>query len=192
MAYTDAQSLRAYKDISSSADDALLTDLIAAAQKEIDNYCHRTFEASADSTRYFDVHGGADGPVDGSVLWLDEDLCAITSVTNGDSVVVASSEYTTIPRNETPYNRLQLLSNSGKHWTYTTEWMNAITIVGKWAYSTSAPDDIAQACTRLAAFLYAQRDAQLFDVTAIEAGTVLTPVGIPVDVKAILQPYRKL
>jgi hypothetical protein len=188
MAYTTALALREYKDIASSADDALLTDLIASAQKQIDNYCHRTFEASADSTRYFDY---STDNIDWLTLWLDEDLCAITTVTNGDSVVVASDEYTTIPRNETPYNRLRILSNSGKYWTYTDEWMDAISITGRWAYSETAPDDIAQACTRLAAFLYKQRDAQLFDVTAIEAGTVLTPVGIPSDVRTMLAPYIK-
>ena len=54
------------------------------------------------------------------------------------------------------------------------EWRDAISITGRWAWSLTAPPDIAQACARLAAFLYKQRDAQLFDVTAIEAGTVIT------------------
>jgi len=186
MAYTTARSLRAYKDISSSADDALLTDLIAAAQKMIDMHCRRTFESDTDATRYFDYSAEY---IEDNTLWLDEDLCEITTVTNGDSVVVASGERTTYPRNSTPYFGIRLLSDSGVTWTYSDEWMDAISVVGKWAYSTTAPNDIVQACTRLAAFLYAQRDAALFDVTAIEAGTVLTPVGIPVDVKAILKPY---
>lgn len=186
MSYTDALSLRTYKDISSSADDALLTDLIAAAQKMIDMHCRRTFESDTDGTRYFDYSSEY---IEGNTLWLDEDLASITSVTNGDGVVVAANERTTTPRNSTPYAGIRLLSDSGVTWTYSDEWMDAITVVGKWAYSTTAPDDIKQACTRLAAFLYAQRDAALFDVTAIEAGTVLTPVGIPVDVKVILKPY---
>jgi hypothetical protein len=186
MAYTTPQALRVYKDITSSSDDALLNDLIAAAQAMIDRHCRRTFEAAADATHYFDYSADY---VDGDTLWLDEDLCAITTVTNGDSVVVAAGERTTIPRNSTPYYGIRLLSDSGVTWTYDDEWMNAISVTGKWAWSTTAPDDIAQACTRLAAFLYKQRDAQLFDVTAIEAGTVLTPVGIPVDVRTALKPY---
>jgi hypothetical protein len=188
MAYTTAQSLRVYKDIASSADDALLTDLIAAAQRVIDMHCRRTFEASADSTRYFDY---SEEYIDGPDLWLDEDLCSITTVTNGDSVVVAAGERTTVPRNSTPYYCIRLLSDSGVYWTYSDEWMDAISVVGRWAYSTTAPNDIAQACTRLAAFYYKQRDAQLFDVTAIEAGTVLAPVAIPADVRAVLKPYVK-
>ncbi len=186
MAYTDVIGVRQYLDIAGAGDDALLGDLIDSAQEAIDVYCRRTFEASADSTRYFDYSSEY---IDGLTLFLDMDLCAITTVTNGDGVVVASGERTTTPRNETPYYEIVLLSDSGVTWTYDSEWMNAISIVGKWAHSTSAPDDIKQAASRLAAFYYRQRDTQMFDVTAIEAGTVLAPVGIPADVRRILNPH---
>ena len=69
--------------------------------------------------------------------------------------------------------------------------MDAISIAGRWAYSTKAPKAIAHACKRLAAFKYKQRDAALFEVTAIEAGTVIAPVGIPADIRAVLLPFRK-
>ena len=188
MAYTDVISVRQYLDIAGSGDDALLGDLIDAAQKAIDAYTRRTWEATADSTRYFDY---SEEYIDGATLWLDYDLCSITSVTNGDSVAVASGERTTIPRNSTPYYGIRLLSDSGVTWTYSDEWMDAISVVGKWAYSESAPDDIAQACRRLAAFYYKQRDQQMFDVTAIEAGTLISPVGIPADIRRILDPHVK-
>ena len=90
MAYTTALALRVYKDISSSADDALLTDLIAAAQRKIDMHCKRTFEASADTTRHFDF---STEYIEWLTLNLDKDLCSITTITNGDGVVVASDEY---------------------------------------------------------------------------------------------------
>ena len=186
MAYTTTAEVKTYLDISGAGDDALLSDLIDAAQTWIDKFTHRTFEAAADSTRYFDV---SRRNVDGSMLWLDGDLAAITTVTNGDSIEVASDEYTTIPRNVTPFNRLRILSNSGKVWTYTTEWMDAISIVGKWAYSTSAPDDIAQACLELASFLYRRRDHPTFTITSIETGTVVTPTGIPPSIVQTLKPY---
>ena len=186
MAYTDVISVRQYTDIDAAADDALIGDLIDAAKAEIDKYCRRTFEASADSTRHFDYSSEY---IEDDTLWLDTDLCAITTVTNGDSVVVASGERTTIPRNSTPYYGIRLLSDSGVTWTYDDEWMDAIIIVGRWAYSTTAPDDIVQACRRLTSFMYRQRDQQMMDVTAIEAGVVLAPVGIPADVRRILNPH---
>ena len=186
MAYTDVIDVRQYLDISGGGDDALIGDLIDSAQKAIDKYCRRTFEAAADTTRYFDY---SDEYIDGAMLWLDYDLCAITTVTNGDSVVVASGERTTMPRNSTPYYGIRLLSDSGVTWTYSDEWMDAISIIGRWSYSTAAPDDVSHACRRLASFYYRQRDQQMMDVTAIEAGVVLAPVGIPADVRRILNPY---
>ena len=188
MAYVTVADVKRYLGISEDSDDDLLYELIAAAQKAIDLYCRRTFEASADSTRYFDYSPQC---VDGYDLWLDEDLCAITTVTNGDSEAVASDEYTTLPKNDSPYYAIRILSDSGVYWTYSDEWMDAITIVGRWAYSTTAPDDIKQACKRLAAFYYRQKDAPLSDVTAIEAGTVISTPGIPTDVRMILRTYVK-
>ena len=188
MAYTTTGAVKRYLGILESTDDELLRELIAAAQQTIDNHCRRTFEASADTTRYFDY---SPEYVDGYDLYLDADLCAITTVTNGDSVAVASNEYTTVPRNTTPYHIIRILSDADVYWTYDDEWMDAISITGRWSYSTTAPDDIEQACKRLASFFYKQRDQQMFDVTAIEAGVVVSPVGIPADVRRILAPYVK-
>jgi hypothetical protein len=188
MAYTTAAAVKTYLGITGSGDDTLITGLIAAAKVSIDRYCNRTFEVSVDSTKYYDAIGEH---IRGNTLYLDDEIASITTVTNGDGVEVTSGQYTTLPRNETPYTAIRLLSNSGIVWTYSTEWMDAIEITGKWAYSTTASDGIAQACVRLASFMYRQKDAQLMDVTAIEAGVVLAPVGIPADVRTILNTYRR-
>jgi len=188
MAYTNVVGVRQYLDVASSGDDALIGDLIDRAQAAIDEYCFRTFEATADSTRYFDY---SNERIDGATLWLYDEVCSITTVTNGDGTEVTAGQYTTIPRNETPYYKIRILSNSGVSWTYTDEWMDAISITGRWAFSTTAPKDIVQACDRLAAFYYKQRDQPMMDVTAIEAGVVLAPVGLPVDVRQILNPRVK-
>ena len=188
MAYTTVEKVKEYLGITEEADDALLFGLIEAAQKAIDLHTRRTFEASADTTRYFDY---STEYVDGYDLWLDEDLCAITTVTNGDSTAITSAQYTTVPRNDTPYYLIRILSDSGVYWTYSDEWMDAISVAGRWAYSTTAPNDVAQACVRLASFYYRQKDSPLTDVTAIEAGTVISTPGMPQDVRMILSPYVK-
>ena len=188
MAYTTVAEVKQYLGIAEATDDALLRAMIAAAQKAIDLYCRRTFEADTDSTRYFDY---SEEYIDGYDLWLDEDLCAITTVTNGDGVVVASNERTTVPRNETPYYKIRILSDADVYWTYDDEWMDAISIVGRWAYSTEAPADVAQACVRLASNYFRAKDAPLTDVTAIEAGVVIKTPGMPADVKMMLRPYVK-
>lgn len=190
MAYTDLSTLKRYLGIASANDDTLLGECIARAQALIDDYVGgRTFEAAADTTRTLD----AVADVEGLLLFLDEDLCAITSVTNGDGVVVAASEYTTQPRNETPYYALKLLASSGKAWTYEDDHEDAISIVGRWAWSVTAPTAIVQATIRLAAYLYHQKDnAQELDRTVVTGGTVLLPGDLPRDLAQILDPYRRL
>jgi len=189
MAYCSVDDVKEYQGLTEATDDSLIARLIDSAQSQIDEYTARTFEASSDTTRYFDAVGKH---IDGLSLLLDADLCSITTVTNGNDVEITSSQYTTKPRNETPYYAIRILSNSGVVWTYSTEWMDAIEITGKWAYSATAPNDIKQACIRLASFMYRQKDAQMYDVTAIEAGTVIAPVAIPKDVAATLRPYVRI
>lgn len=193
MAYITVADLRTYRGIDSSADDGLLTALIGAAQKAVESYTRRVFEAAADATRYFN----AATAVNGNTLYLDKDLCAITSITNNADGTVESltvnTHYTTLPRNETPYWAIVLKGSTGKYWRYTSDPESAIVIVGKWAYSLTPPYDIQQATRRLAGYLYQLKDSQVYDVTAdIGNGMLVIPKGIPQDVKALLDPYRKV
>lgn len=188
MAYCTVANLKTYLGIPSgtTTDDALLTDLVASAQAMIDAATGRTFEASQDSTRYLD----AVRDVDGRELIFDADICSITSVTNGDSVVVATNEYATMPRNETPYYGIRLLSSSGKAWTYTDDAEGAIAVVGKWAYSETAPADIEHACKRLAAYMYRQKDnAQDLDRAVVVGNATLLPSQLPGDVMNAIRHY---
>jgi hypothetical protein len=193
MAYTTESAVRSYLGTTTTGDATLITDLIGRAQKAIDAYTQRTFEhSSVAATRYFTV--GED--TCGRVLVLDTDLCSITDVitdADGTPTTIGSTEYITYPRNITPYHQLKILGSSTKSWTYTSNPETGVYISGKWSYSSSAPDDIVHATVRLAAYYYRQKDAQVFDVTAIpDAGVITTPQGIPADVKLLLDPYRRI
>ena len=190
MAYCQDYDVKAHLGIDSPDDDQLIEAYIAGAQAWIDAYCHRTFEASADTTRYVDAVGGH---IRALTLYIDHvgELCSITEVINGNGIVVASDDYVTTPRNQTPYYALRLKLNSGLVWQWLNDWENAIEITGRWAYSITAPAPIKQACIQLAAFYYRQKDAPFTDVTAVEAGVVIRPMGIPTHVKAMLAPYKK-
>lgn len=188
--YTDTATVKLYLgDVQGSGDDALLTDFVAAAQSIIDDYCHQPFEASADRIRYFDP--GCD--VDGRTLYVDAPLCAITSVTNGDGVVIAASAYVTEPRNLTPWYGLRLKSNSSVMWTYGGALENSIAIAGKWAYSSTAPADIQHAAMRLAGYLYRQRDNG-FDLDRIiqTSSGIVMPLDLPRDITKVLEPYKRI
>jgi hypothetical protein len=191
MAYTDAATLKNYLGIVETEDDALLAAMIARAQAVIDAYCRQTFEAAADSTRYFDPTLDSDG----TTLWLDAPICSITSITNGDGTTVTAAKYIKWPRNESPWLRLVLKANSGVVWTWTTTPENSISIVGKWAYSEVAPADIEHVTLRLASYLYRQKDNQSNDLdrsVAIGGGVVMLPSTLPADIKTLLRPYRRL
>ena len=191
MAYCTVTDVKEYLDIEGADDDALLNDLIERALKAIDSHTRRTFEdPGADETREFTV--GVD--TNGLELLFDEDIYTITTVkTDADGSsprTIASSKYVTMPRNKTPYYGIKILSSSNEYWDYTDDPEMGIEITGRWAYSSEAPDDIVQACSRWAAYMYRQRDAQVFDTTAIpSAGIIQIPKGIPADVKILLGPY---
>ena len=195
MAYADITLFKVYRGMSTSTsttasvDNTIIQHCLDAAQAQIDRYTHRTFEASTTAARYFD----AIEDVDGRTLYLDDDLAAIASVTNGDGAALTSTSYVTRPVNETPYREIRIRSGSDNAWTYNTEPESAITVVGYWAYSTAAPDDIVHATVRLANYMYAQKDAGTFDVTVYpDAGAIAVPQGLPRDVQEILAPYRKI
>lgn len=191
MAYADTTRLKLYLGVDAASDDVLIGYFLASAQAAIDSYCRQTFEASADTTRYFDPTEC----VRGRTLYLDAPLCAITTLTNGDGNTIDSSKYVKEPRNTTPWYALTLKSNAGVAWTYTSTPENAISIAGRWAYSTTAPDDVVQACTRLAAYLYRQKDNQTGDLdrpVVASGGVVLMPGTLPSDIKSLLAPYRRL
>ena len=190
MSYTTLANLKSYAGITGTTDDALLLSLINRAKSAIDGYCGRTFESDTDAIHKFTV--GED--TDDDMLYLDDDLCQITSIiTDADAsspVTLTTTDYVTHPRNRTPYHAIELLESSDHDWTYTTNRANGVTVTGRWAWSVTAPDDIAHACTRLAAYFYRQKDAGVFDTTAIpDAGVIQVPQGIPRDVQIILKTY---
>lgn len=191
MPYCTIDDVKNYLGISGDGDNELLGFLISRAQKAIESKTDRIFEdPGADATRYFTV--GVD--TDGLALYFDQDIYKITTVKsnadNASPTTIASTDYITMPRNRKPYYGIKILTSSNEHWEYTDDPENGIQIIGRWAYSESPPDDIVQACVRFAAYLYRQKDAQVFDVTAIpEAGVITIPQGIPADVKLLIDPY---
>jgi len=190
MAYATLPELRAYLNIATAdtADDVLLGRVLNNAQSAIDTYCGWQFEAHT-ATRLYD----SEADVVGSVLNLDEPLLSITTLTNGDADVLTAAEYFLLPHNSVPKWGIQLRPSTGLYWTYTTDHEQAISVVGTWGYSATAPADVQQACLRWAGYMYRQRDAQVFDVTAQPSVGILTiPQGMPKDVKVLLDNYKRI
>lgn len=189
MAYTTNTLVKTLLGLSDSTDDTLLTNLIAQAQSIIDAYTGCTFEASANTTRYFD----AVQDVRGLVLRLGTDLCSIESITNGDGTTITSGQYVTEPRNGTPYHRIKLLQSAGVAWTYSTDPEDAIAISGKWAYSESAPAGIVRACQEMTVLFYRQRDTNSdLNRTIIAGNATILPVGLSKTTETYLRAMRRM
>jgi len=189
MAYATLAQVKDYLDIGADTDDVLLQNLIDRAEIAIETYTRRVFEAET-QTRYYERSDLDDS---GFTLLVDRDLLTITTLTNGDSsaTVIPATEYWLVPRNRTPKHGIRLKMDSTYSWEFDTDYW--VTVVGTWGYSTTAPYDIVQATIRLVAYYYAQKDAQVFDVTAVpEAGVITVPQGMPRDVERMLQPYMRL
>lgn len=183
MAYTTLERCRAILKITSTADNDLIEDSIAEAQSAIDQWCGRTFEASADTTKYFD--GSA---IRRTILTIDE-LAQITSVIVAGQTLDPAS-YRLEPRNEAPYTMIRMLN--GGSWNLGPD--DEVAIAGRWAYSVTSPATIARAATRLACYYYKMAtEAPMMDVVANpEMGTVTIAKGIPNDVRMLLQHLRRV
>jgi len=190
MAYTTAANVRAYMSSSVNADDTLLTSLIARATAWIEQYVGFSFEVSADTDRALD----ASADVDGMTLYFGTWCASITTVTNGDTTVIASTKYVTEPRNDGPFYAITLKSSSGYVWENDSagDSEDAITVEGRWGWSTAVPSDIEHATIRMVAWMYHQRNNQTEqpDRTVIMEGAIISPATMPKDILSIFDMYR--
>lgn len=194
MAYADLEAnLKPYLKITKPDDDDLLEEKLNVATDIIKIVADREFEAASDTTRYVDYN---EENVVGRTLYLDFDLCQITSVVNGNGVTVDPSEYVTIPRHETPYYALKLKTSAGKAWEFDQDEEDAIAITGRCAYSVTPPPLIVHACVRLAAWLYRQKDDHKGEgdrpIVTGAFGTVILPSRLPADIQDLLLHFKRL
>lgn len=187
--------------ITASGDDSLLSLCIDRAQHTIESYTNRVFEATADTTRKFtptvaDVYlgtGYAGDLIDDETLGTDYDLISITSITNGDATNLPTAQVVMLPLNTTPAWAVRIKQGSTYAWTYADNSYGAVSIVGRWGYSLTAPANIQQACLRLASQMYRQRDGSpdLSDSIISADGSAIVSGAMRSDVKALLNPYRR-
>lgn len=196
MSYITAADLRAYIGAISTSDDTQLGFAASRAQQIIDTYCNRTFEATADTTRYYnalDLRYGGDVDAFSNELKLDVDLCQLTSVTNGNSEVIPNNFLVLLPTNFTPKYSIKIKMNTSYVWTYVGTPDTAISVLGRFAYSITAPADIVAACLALGKYIYKARTSTIDTDRAVLSsdGIVLPGKNIPDAITAQIEPYRR-
>lgn len=159
----------AYLAVTAASDDALLLTLIRSVCDDIARTAWRSF-APRMETRYYDALRDTER----MTLLLDDDLLAVTTLTNGDGNTVASNDYVFEPRNAYPRYALTLKTSSGIYWTYDTDPENAISLAGVWGYHTRYADAWQATGATLAAAI-SSTSATTFTCTTglIRAGMLL-------------------
>ncbi len=185
--YASLTDFKNFARISSSdaADDWVIENIIEAASRVIDNETRRTFYARTE-THYYDV------PVGDTLYIMDDDLLTITTLTNGDSTVLTTADYILKPNNASPKWAIKIKDSSSYTWEETSAGNDeqAITIVGTWGWSATAPLDIKQACLEIAmAYYHRFGENSTSETTITTGGVVITPRDIPAGARAVLDNY---
>lgn len=182
-AYCTAADIRTALNITSTADDTRLTTLAGAVSTRLDrmyNLPDGGFAVSADSVRYYDEYSVCEG-----VLRLDMPCLSVTTLVDAASSTIPSNGYRLTPVNGERHWAIQLLSGYG--WGWVTDGL--ITVTGKFGWSTAVPNDVHEAATMYAAWLYKRYQAALQDNTANqELGQLIYSEPIPKQVLALLPP----
>lgn len=111
-----------------ATDDGIIHVLLNSTSRYIDSYCLRTFYPLI-KTNLYDVP-------DGNLIYLNDDLLAVTTLTNGDAVEISSSDYTLLSANLYPKWGLKLKDSSSLTWQSdsTASSEQVISLLGYYGY----------------------------------------------------------
>lgn len=193
------QSLRSTGLSTESNDDSFIEEIIERSSRYIDTATQRHFYAQT-ATKYLDL------PVPASrKLNLPDDLLTVTTLTNGDGVVLTTADYYLHPRNEIAKYAVVLKESSVYSWQPDADsnTENAITLVGTWGYvSQAATDDqsaivleaVKLATIGLAMNVYKSRAGVSTDGVAevTAAGLVITPRDVPATTAHFIKMYKRV
>jgi hypothetical protein len=170
-----------------NVDDALLSTYVTQASQMIETYTKRTFNAE-NGTLTFDI---APPYIYGRKLFFREDVLGVYELRNGNGTVITADQYRFLPLNNTPLYGLELLPSASVVWSPTPagDWLSAITLAGTLGYSTTPPQDIQLAATKLASWLYMNRDNS-GEIVKFADGSTSIPAEAPAIVLRILNTGR--
>jgi hypothetical protein len=186
--YVELLDLREYMSSTSdlgTSQDALLQSCLDWAESQINAYTRRNFAGTAGTVYY---NRFSQGQVRSQALYLDEDICSLVALQNGDGQSIPVGSVWLEPRNEGPPYRILRLKSSYV-WVWNTD--SDVIISGTFGFSTTAPDVIKAATLELAAYSFRSKDIGPLDVAGSpEMGEVKFPKGMPEGVKIKLSPFR--
>jgi hypothetical protein len=185
--YCGTAEVKTWLSITGSGDDLIIDKCCEAAEALIEKKIGVPVVAASDTREYDAV--GDHVRANGRDLVIDYHT-TLTTVTNGDGVNVTSF-VTRLPNNAAYKNRLHLSASSGRVWTYTSDPVAAITVLGNFglvAAAANVPGDIERLAWELAGWLYRTRDTSMgAEILAqTRAGSLLMPSNMPPHIQSML------
>lgn len=190
--YLTADELKSTLAISSSSSDVDINVAIIASSRAIDGITRRRFypDADANQVRYYT-------PDRVRVQEID-DLVTLTSLATDDDGTLAyatswaTTDYVLEPLNAAadgqPYTSIRALPQGNNQ--FHPEWPKSVKVTGKFGWAT-CPEDVAQACTILAARYYKiAREAPLGVIAAGNDVALYIGRSDP-GVVSLLGPYTR-
>lgn len=175
--------------------------LLNGAISFVERYCGRVFVAQS-ATRTFPVYRHVTRR--GKRLNFYADLAEVTSITNGDGVAVAASEYySLVPDGRAftnsagalvsyPAYGVEMRSGAGKVF-YDPDGLSDISVVGYWGFSkTDPPSAIFEAILEVGKIAYNQRSGGGAAVAAAQnVGVFMEALKLPERLEQTLGQFKR-
>ncbi len=169
-------------------DDDLISVYVTEASQMITTETLRPFFETV-GTLFYDACYPV---VDNNILYFDVDWLGVDAVSNGANGTLDPSNYRLLPIHSNPKYGLQLLVKSSQAWVVGNDGyaQNAICVIGTTGYclSSQRPADITLAATKLAAWLYQNRDNDGSTVQIADGGLAI-PANAPTFVLRTISKY---
>ena len=154
-----------------TTDDAVLDIILDGASRYIDGETGgRTFYPRVE-TRYFSVPENTDGE-----LLLDDDLLAVTTLTNGSSTDISSTDYNLLPRNMYPKYAVRLTPVSSVFWEWSSDGNDeyVISLLGTWGYHNQYASNAWILATTISEDLTAgETSVDVTSASALQVGMII-------------------
>ena len=144
--YATREAVKAAVGIVGAASDALIDAKIEAASEDIEREFNRRFIPLTATKQYPWPQAGRDS----YILYLDEDLIAVTALTKDDdtATAIAAADYFLEPVNSgPPYNRIEIDRSTSEYFSAKLTHQRAVRVTGRWGYAedTKAAGALAEA-----------------------------------------------
>jgi hypothetical protein len=189
MIYATIGELKTRIGITDTTDDTVLSAVLEAVSRQIDNYCNRAFgKTIAGTARYYTPLATDEVPIDDCVA-----LTEVATDADGDrtyETTWAATDYDLLPENagtSTPYTTLA----TSPRGTYRLPIIRkGLKLTGTWGWP-EVPPPVHEACLIQASRIFKRKDTPFGISGSPEMGQMRIGRLDP-DVKEFLDPYRHI